>query len=335
MIKRIGIIGAGKVVEDMHLPVIKNLKELKVAWVCDTDLNRSKLLSRMYQVPHLPVQKAISVLDDVDLCLIATPVGVRKNYIEACAQAGIAVYSEKPFARTRAEHEYYCSLFPDYKIAAGFQRRFYKNIHTLREIIKSGVFGNLKRIELNHGQYSLKSGGAHRYITNPKLSGGGVVIDSGIHCLDQILFSTAATGVEVEVARAIVFNGIDYETTIFSTITMESKHRVEVECNHTSLRNFHQRFKYFFDTAEVRLGMNPDSQVRAQPLNEGKREKVNFEVFNGKGDTPWASTPNQSYYLSWIFFLKGLLEGRPQMTSAAENYLTTGWVEDIYSKVLS
>ena len=123
--KRLGIIGAGKVVEDGHLPVLKNLSGLKTKWICDGNIDCAKLLSKRYSVPHKPLDLTVKSLKEIDLCFIAIPVGARKPYLEACAQAGISIYVEKPFARTSEEHEYFRSLYPDHKVAVGLQRRFF------------------------------------------------------------------------------------------------------------------------------------------------------------------------------------------------------------------
>ena len=140
LIKRVGIIGAGKIVEDIHLPILRNIKGIRVSWISDIDKDRLKLISKMYQVPSLLTPQAICELNQVDLCLIATPLGTRQSYLEACAQAGIAVYAEKPFAEDVAQHQYYCSLFPDDSLAAGFQKRFYQTTSIIREIVKTQIF---------------------------------------------------------------------------------------------------------------------------------------------------------------------------------------------------
>ncbi len=50
---KIGVIGAGKIVENNHLPVLKNINNINVEWVYDTNSVRSKLLTSMYGVPSV------------------------------------------------------------------------------------------------------------------------------------------------------------------------------------------------------------------------------------------------------------------------------------------
>src|ERR1700730_14990387 len=97
---RIGIIGAGQIVEDAHLPVLKAIEGTTITWIADIDKARADLLSRMYHVREIEASDISRAIADIDVCLIAIPLGVRRDYIERCAESGVALYAEKPFART-------------------------------------------------------------------------------------------------------------------------------------------------------------------------------------------------------------------------------------------
>jgi predicted dehydrogenase len=328
---RIGIIGAGVIVEDAHLPVLKNLQEAEVSWIADVNSKRAKLLGEMYGVRQIAPSTIESALQDIDVCLIAIPIGARTPYLEACAQAGVAVYVEKPFARTRQEHESYCTSFSDYQIAVGFQRRLYKPLGVMQELIENQYFGQLLRVEFDSGSYNLKSGGAQKYITDPILSGGGLVIDSGIHGLDQILFTTGADDLQLKEIEAVVFNGIDYETS-FSTEIIAKESRFTVQCNLTRVRNIAQGFKFHFEAATASFDLSPDASVFVTSV-EGKRiEKIKLEL--SSSNVPRATTINQSFYLFWTLFLQGLSKREANLTSASSSILTTKWIEEIYQNIV-
>ncbi len=328
--KKLGIIGAGRIIEDGHLPVLLNIKEIEVAWVSDSNPQRSELISKMFGVPCQPIDSVMSLLKNIDLCLIAIPVGARRPYIEACARAGIPIYAEKPFARTIEEQRYFCSLFPDFNVAVGLQRRFFHGTQVMKDIIQEKFFGKLTKIELNHGQYSLKAGSPGRYITDSQLSGGGVIIESSIHCLDQILYCTQAEAVTVRSAEAVVFNNIDYETTVDSSLAINDGSNIGVHSNHTSLRNLENGFVFYFEKASVFLGILPDSLPLIKSLATSQSARC-FSIRQSNGS--WALTSYQSFYLSWIYFLKGIEDKTIEITSAARSYLTMTWVDTIYKKI--
>ena len=150
----IGIIGAGKIVESIHLPVLLNIQEINVEWIFDKDDNRSALLSSMYPVEKINADSLDEKIAATDLCLIAVPYGVRDSYIRTCAAMKKMVYVEKPFATTTAQHEEYCKLFEPPDIAIGFQRRYYPFVEEIKQIISEGAHGKIRSIHFNQGYFN-------------------------------------------------------------------------------------------------------------------------------------------------------------------------------------
>jgi predicted dehydrogenase len=331
MTLRIGIIGAGKIVEDAHLPVLLNLPGVRVAWITDANPARLDLLSRMYRVPALQVDDAVNAIGDLDVCLIAIPIGVRGPYLDACAAANVAVYVEKPFARSRQEHEKLASLFPEHALAIGFQRRFYRTAALMKRVVSECVFGDLDSIELAWGGYSLKSGGAGRHITDSKLSGGGILIESGIHALDHVLHTAAAEAVRVERVQAISFEGMDYDSVVQSTLTGPCG-TVPVKSHVTRLTNLNQGFTFRFENAVVSHGLGPAGPVRVSPRGPAESsDALHLDV--GEPDRDSAETVNQAFFLCWSEFLEGVRSKSATTVSASASKLTTGWIEDIYKNM--
>jgi len=330
---RVGIIGAGQIVEDAHLPVLKAIEGATVTWIADIDKARSDLLSRMYHVRSIDASDISRAIADIDVCLIAIPLGARRDYIERCAETGVALYAEKPFARTVEEHGRYCRLFPEYKLAAGFQRRLYHTTHIIREIIAGQYFSKLNRVAYSIGQYSVKSGGATKFVTDPVLSGGGFVIESAIHGLDQILLATGADDITVESAGAVVFNNIDYQVTTLAALTA-SDHKVSVECEMTRLRNLRQEFDYHFDNATVSFGLAPASPLAVTGVDRSAQVTLKLEIGSAGAPRDSAFSVNQAFYLFWSMFLQGIASKETNITSASKSLLTTQWVEGIYRAIL-
>jgi hypothetical protein len=329
--KRIGIIGAGQIVEDCHLPVLANLGAVEVKWVTDLRVDRLRLLSKMYRVPHIAVQEIAKQIRSVDICLLAIPVGARKEYIEMCAEAEVALYAEKPFARSRAEHMAYMSLFPAHRLAVGFQRRFYRSLGTLKRIIEERVFGDLESIEHSFGQYSLKSGGSERFIVDAELAGGGVLIEAGIHGLDQILFATQADSVKVEAVKAIVYDHLDYDVVVDSTIGC-GESEIPVRGEFSRLRNLQQGSVFHFEMATVSLCVSPQEPLRVRKLAQG--QVVGYEIRSAGEDDFKATTVNQAIFCLWSVFLRGIDIGQANAASASSSCLTTAWLEAIGRKMV-
>ena len=146
---KVGIIGAGKIVENSHLPVLKNIDNISVEWIYDIDKNRTDLISAMYKIAPIIANNLEEEISKIDICVITIPYGVRMPYLQAASRFKKSVYVEKPFALSVQEHIDISSMFNANEIAIGFQRRCYKIAQELKEIIQSGIFGSLKILILN------------------------------------------------------------------------------------------------------------------------------------------------------------------------------------------
>lgn len=324
---RVGIVGAGQIVENAHLPVLLSLPGVEVCWLSDTNLRRAGVLARMYGVPQRRTDELPSLIDGVDVCLLATPVGVRGPYLDLCAERGKAVLSEKPFATSEDALQSQCSRFPPHALGVSFQRRFYASIRALQSIVEHQVFGSLESISFAIGGFDLKSGGPTRYLGDARLAGGGVVMELGVHVLDQLLLVARASDVEVESVRAIVHQGMDSDAIISATLQCDHG-PVRVFGEMTRLRPLENRIELTFDRAKVRLGIGPDS-----PLNVIARDDE--AVLHVDTQTGGAVTVAQAFVWLWTSFVRGLHSGEITLASASTSVLTARWVDRIYARMVA
>lgn len=322
---RVGIIGAGHIVEDAHLPVLLNLPSVEVRWIADANRRRADLLSRMYRVPARPIEPLDALLDEVDACLVAIPVGARKPYLDRCADKGKAVLTEKPFATSAAAHQALCDRFPEHRLGACFQRRFYASLGAIRAVVANRLFGDLREVSFAVGGMDLKSGGPTRYLGDPRLAGGGVIMDLGVHVLDQILHATGATAVDVGSVRGISMEGIDYDAILQTTLQTE-RGAVAVHGEMTRLRPLSTGFVFTMEHAIVRFGPGPDAILLAEARAGGPA----FRLDSPEGG---ANTTGQAFFSLWTHFIRGLERGERTAASASTSLLTSRWIDGIYAKM--
>ena len=323
---KVGLVGAGEIVEYSHLPVLKNLEDVTVSWVYDTNFERSRLLASMYRVEPLPEGEVEKAIDRVDLCVLAIPYGSRLPYIEMCASKGKALYVEKPFAITLAEHERYCSLFPAHKLAVGYQRRYHGIVSTLASIIGSRMFGRLEAINYRYGTFHLKGGRGH--LANATVA-GGVTIESAVHSLDQILLFTGATAVKVTDVKSLHRGSIDYDTIFTSEITAPSM-TISTTCEISTLRNLGTGLELHFESATVRCGLTHDAAITVTARN-GDTTRYRLERTSADANAPTAIV--EAFDIFWRHFLQSLTSGEESLTLGTSSLLTTHWIEQIYNHI--
>jgi predicted dehydrogenase len=327
---KVGIIGAGTIVESSHIPVLKVLPGVSIEWVYDRDQSRSELLSKMFHVPVLKKRSVESAVDDIDICLLTIPYGARKEYIELCAKKKKGLYVEKPFAVSIKEHKEYCEWFAPYNLAIGFQRRNYRVVQLLKNIINANIFGKLINISFKQGYFTLK--GNKEFLSNATLSGGGVIIESAIHILDQILLITNSETLIVKEVSSLQKMGIDYDT-FFDTELSNKENKIQVDIEISTLRNLDNGVRFIFENAEVSCDMSPDEKIRIFDCN-GKPLFLDIGLLNvSENERNGAKSVTAAFYFFWSDFLQAVVRKTTNETSAINSLLTTGWIEQIYKKI--
>jgi myo-inositol 2-dehydrogenase / D-chiro-inositol 1-dehydrogenase len=137
---------------------------------------------------------------DIDVVLIASLTSLHSEHIEKAAQAGKAIFCEKPVAIDIAETRRVMQLVKDKGIPfqIGFQRRFDPGYADLARRLHEGEMG---KIEMFRSQSSDPKPAPEHYIA----SSGGIYIDSVIHDIDVARFMVG----EVKQVTALGRNLVD------------------------------------------------------------------------------------------------------------------------------
>src|SRR5579863_7117638 len=93
----IGIVGAGQISRRVHLPILRVMPQVRVAWIIDRYAERAASLSRAFDVP-IGGAASPSTMPACDVALLAIPVNGRAEYLREFSARGAAVFCEKPFA---------------------------------------------------------------------------------------------------------------------------------------------------------------------------------------------------------------------------------------------
>ncbi len=329
---KLGIVGAGKIVEDAHLPVLRTLPNVSIAWITDQREDRRELISQMYQIPAVSPEVALHQIQDIDVCLLAIPFGVRREYLDRCVQYGTAIYVEKPFARSEAEHIALMSQLPSHKLAVGFQRREYQAVQTLQGIIRSGMLGELQSIHLTEANFTLSCGGAKSFRTSASHAGGGITIESSIHSLDLIQYLTSASNIQTFNVKSIVRDGIDYQMQCDSRLTVADGREIPVSVFISRLKSLPDVFHFQFENAVVDLPTKPQFPLllKSRVSDSGWHAIVPDEF------APEAAhNINKAFALFWERFLNGMQNETANLTSACTSVMTSRWIEQIYGSMMT
>jgi len=133
------------------------------------------------------------VMDDLDGIVIATPSGAHAVQAIAALDRGLAVFCQKPLTRTALEARQVVEAArrADRLLAVDFSYRHLDGVADLRERMQRGDFGDIHAVDLQfHNAY----GPDKPWFYELSQSGGGCVMDLGIHLIDLAQWLCDTTG---------------------------------------------------------------------------------------------------------------------------------------------
>lgn len=170
----------------IRLTHLNTHSEFDVTFVCDSD---KKNLDAFPEIQKTTDPDEV-INSNVDVIFIATPNIHIPDLVCKALAAGHHVFCEKPPGCSVADVEKIIKAEnenPDCVLKFGFNHRFHYGVMEAKSIIDSGRYGN---ILWARGVYG-KAGGVNfedNWRNKKDLSGGGILLDQGIHMLDLLLY---------------------------------------------------------------------------------------------------------------------------------------------------
>ncbi|HIU77299.1 MAG TPA: Gfo/Idh/MocA family oxidoreductase [Candidatus Pelethocola excrementipullorum] len=180
---KIGIIGFGGMA-NWHRETIAEIEGLEVAGIYDVKEERREFAKEC----NLHVYNSIEELlgdPGIDLVLVATPNDLHKPIAIQAMRAGKPVVSEKPVTLSSSDLQEMMDVSEETGVylTVHQNRRWDEDFLTIQKILDENKLGEVFRIESRvHGSRGIPGDWRQE-----KEHGGGMVLDWGVHLLDQIL----------------------------------------------------------------------------------------------------------------------------------------------------
>jgi len=194
---KVGIIGYGKMGMIRHDALNKDSRS-KVVSIYDPELKNIAL--------GIDIKKsAEEVLESgIDAVFICTPNYLIKELIIEALKRGINVFSEKPpgiSLEETLEIERIERKVKNKTLMFGFNHRFHGSIIKMKEVINDNLLGNLLWMRGRYGK-EVDENYLKDWRVDKTKSGGGILLDQGIHLLDLFLYF----GGELDEVKSFVSN---------------------------------------------------------------------------------------------------------------------------------
>ena len=189
-----GIIGCGNVCEKKSGPSFYKIEHSNLVAVMRRDPDKVKDYAMRHKVDKYYTDADQLIADSqVDAVYIATPPNTHMQYAIKAMQAGKPVYVEKPMGMNSAECEEMIrtSETTNQKLFVAFYRRALPYFLKVKELLESGVVGNVLTVEVKQyrsPRVSDLTSSDHTWRVDKDIAGEGYFYDLAPHTLDILDF---------------------------------------------------------------------------------------------------------------------------------------------------
>jgi len=189
---KIGLIGCGRISQS-YVQSIADLPSMRLAAVLDVRPEASASTAeaancRTFTDLDLFIQEA-----DVQAAIICAPPSEHRQIACSLLKAGLHVLCEKPLATSWEDAVAMVNLATemDLVLMMASKFRYVEDIIRAKAIITSGLLGEIQFYE---NRFCSKVGMKDRWNSDPRIAGGGVLIDNGTHSVDIVRYLIGPIG---------------------------------------------------------------------------------------------------------------------------------------------
>ena len=193
-----GVIGCGGIADRRTIPGMMLADNAELVAVMDANGEVAEKVREKYNAKFaFDNYEELLAIDEIDAVYIASPVFCHKEQAFAAAKAKKHILLEKPMALTVEESKEIADFCKEQgvKLGVGLMMRFHSYHQAMKKIIAEGKLGDVVSMR---GQLTCWYPDIpNNWRQNKALSGGGALMDMGIHCIDLLQYITGLKATEV------------------------------------------------------------------------------------------------------------------------------------------
>ncbi len=200
------------------------------------------------------------------------------------------VFCEKPSTLNLKELEEVCTVEKSFgvKLMYGFNHRHHESVKSIKEIVDSKRLGNILWMRGRYGK-NVDKGFFSDWRSKQKISGGGILIDQGIHMLDLFIY-VAGDFHEIHSFVSNKYWGIDgVEDNAF--VILKNNNNDITASLHSTMTQWRHLFSWEIFLEKGSLILNglktPSEAYGDEVLTVSDKDRLHEEVFTYKIDSSW------------------------------------------------
>jgi predicted dehydrogenase len=183
---KLGLIGAGAI-SQTHVQAMPLVSCAEIVGVADVRPEAAKATAEGLGAQSFTSHEALQDSVDLDGVIVCTPPSSHPEIALHFLQRGVSVLCEKPLAIDSASARLMLEAAgksgATLMMASKF--RYVEDVIRAKSIMASGVLGDIALFE---NAFTSRVDMTHRWNSDPRVSGGGVLIDNGTHSVDLLRY---------------------------------------------------------------------------------------------------------------------------------------------------
>ncbi|MBE7021441.1 MAG: Gfo/Idh/MocA family oxidoreductase [Ruminococcaceae bacterium] len=234
MKKVIAVVGCGRIANNAHLPALSKLDNVRIKYACDLLIEKAEALKEKFPIiENVITDYKVALADpEVEAVYVLTPNYAHYEVSMAALKAGKHVFCEKPIT---VNYDLSVEMAEEAKkqgklLTIGVVNRFNTSVEMLKKLNEEGRFGNIYHVYCSFRAHRAIPGLGGDFTTKSQ-SGGGVLIDWGIHFFDLILYILGNAKLETVTCDAYNEMAKDMKSYKYTGMWAEDTKNVETGIN--------------------------------------------------------------------------------------------------------
>lgn len=189
--KVVAVIGCGRISDAAHFPALQQIDGVRIKYACDIIEEKAiKKKEKYSKVENVITDYKVALADpEVDAVFVLTPNFAHYTITMDALRAGKHVLCEKPVTVNYELSKEMQNLANEKGLLLniGVCNRYNKSVELLHDMNEKGEFGNIYHVYCSFRSCRSIPGLGGPFTTK-ELSGGGALIDWGVHFVDLILY---------------------------------------------------------------------------------------------------------------------------------------------------
>lgn len=288
---------------------VQQSPDASVSGIWDPDPERAATFAAEYGLrPEAELSRLIDRSDAVAICSTTAD---HRMLIEAAATRGKPVLCEKPLGLDLADARGIRSIVEasGIRFMQSFPKRFDPVNHEIRDLLAAGAIGKVTMCRVRHGHsHGLDPKFRSEWFVDPARSGGGTLLDEGIHAADFLVWMF---GMPISVSATIsdAALGLTVEDAAFAAFAFENGMIAEVATSWT-FAAADTSIEIYGTEGSILLG---GVDIASRPT----RQDAFLRVFRREGEGgAWTASPIVPHFTTGVFhehvawaFIAGLRSG--------------------------